>query len=99
MDLIRRAQSLGDHEWAETVDGAEAFDSWLQQTVALPEPGRAKQLTAWRTAPGADTCHDDTPDHFMPLLVAAGAATTALGTVIYRDRPAQKLPQSMFRFG
>jgi aromatic ring-opening dioxygenase catalytic subunit (LigB family) len=52
---------------------AETFDAWLR-TAALAEPAeRARQLTAWATAPAARQAHPR-EEHLLPLMVIAGAA-------------------------
>jgi len=98
MGLVRRAQSLSEKEIATALEATNAFDAWLEATVALPDAERRLAFAAWRDAPGASSAHD-TADHFIPLLVAAGAGAENRGAVMYRDRPVAGLAQSMFRFG
>jgi hypothetical protein len=74
------------------------FDAWLEATVALPDDERRRAFVGWRDAPGASDAHD-TDDHFVPLIVAAGAGAGHGGLVVYRDRPFAGIAQSMFRFG
>jgi len=65
-------------------DYAVAFDDWLADTIAQ---GKIEQLAAYRRqAPQAERNHPYPADHFLPLLVAAGAAATQpVGTRLYRD--------------
>lgn len=58
--------AVGDH----APDWVTAFDDWL---VAAVERGDEAALLAWTGAPHARANHP-TPEHFLPLLVAAGAA-------------------------
>ena len=50
------------------------FDAWLQETMAAPAPERDRRLAAWASAPSAREAHPRA-EHFLPLLVAAGAAS------------------------
>ena len=52
---------------------AEDFDRWTAETL---EAGDPMELCKWIEQPGARLCHP-TPDHWRPLLVAAGAAAGA----------------------
>ena len=77
---------------------AEDFDGWLNDAVTDPDPAaRAAALDAWRDAPGARACHP-TPEHLLPLMVAAGAAGDSTGTRTFHDRLLGK-PVSGFQFG
>ena len=54
---------------------AQAFDDWLQSTV---EQGYSESLINFeKTGPSAHRCHPWPAEHFLPLLVAQGAAGTA----------------------
>ncbi len=75
---------------------AEAFDTWLNAAVTDPAD-RDASLTAWRDAPGALAAHP-TPEHLLPLMVAAGAAAGEQATRVYADHVLGKA-QSGFRFG
>lgn len=77
-------------------DAAEAFDAWLEQTVADPA-ARDDRLSAWASAPGALQSHPE-PEHLLPLMVAAGAAGSDPGVRTYNERLLGK-PVSAFQFG
>lgn len=64
--------------------GSEEFDGWLQSTLTLPGDARASRLADWAAAPGAQLAHP-TPEHLIPLMVAAGASALP-GERIYRER-------------
>jgi len=75
------AASLG--EGAATDDWAREFGSWL--TDAVTRGDRASLLDYRKRAPYAERAHPY-PDHFMPLLVAFGAAGDgARGTVLHHS--------------
>ncbi len=77
---------------------AEAFDRWLLRAVTDRDAdARAAALTEWLKAPGARQSHP-TPEHLLPLLVAAGAAGRDVGRRTYTDRLMGK-PVSAFQFG
>ncbi len=77
---------------------AEEFDAWLGATVTVADPGqRDAGLKAWARAPGARASHP-TPEHLLPLMVAAGAAGSDLGRRTFNDRLMGK-PVSGFQFG
>ncbi|MGE5243509.1 MAG: DODA-type extradiol aromatic ring-opening family dioxygenase [Betaproteobacteria bacterium] len=81
----------------ESNQPSEAFDAWLNAAVAA-EPGeRAARLADWRAAPGARASHP-TPEHLLPLMVAAGAAGEDAGRSTYSDRLMGKA-LSGFQFG
>ncbi len=82
----------------EINQAAEAFDAWLDRTLAeRDETARAAKLQQWRDAPGARPCHP-TPEHLLPLLVAAGAAGDSPARRTYHDRLMGKAV-SGFQFG
>ena len=66
------------------LDGpARAFDTWLTQTLCASTPEqREVQLTHWSDAPSARLCHPR-EEHFLPLMVAVGAAGDAPGHQTY----------------
>jgi len=75
------AASLG--EGAATDDWAREFNSWL--TDAVTRGDRVSLLDYRQRAPYAERAHPY-PDHFMPLLVAFGAAGDgARGTVLHHS--------------
>lgn len=57
---------------------AEAFDCWLQAAVTTGD--NAALANFRRLAPEADRNHPYPAEHFLPLLVAAGAGTTPAGS-------------------
>jgi aromatic ring-opening dioxygenase catalytic subunit (LigB family) len=80
------------------VKPAEDFDQWLNEAVTSTyTKDRDAKLAKWLDAPGALACHP-TPEHLLPLMVAAGAAKGGRGTRIYSDRLLGK-PISGFQFG
>ena len=77
---------------------AEAFDQWLNDAVTASDiEARNQMLTDWLEAPGARESHP-TPEHLLPLMVAAGAAGGDIGRRTYHDRLLGK-PVSAFQFG
>jgi aromatic ring-opening dioxygenase catalytic subunit (LigB family)/uncharacterized membrane protein YphA (DoxX/SURF4 family) len=52
---------------------SEAFDTWLTQALAEPDPLRSRALIDWEAAPAARLSHPRA-EHLLPLMVAAGAA-------------------------
>lgn len=76
---------------------ATAFEAWL---VKACETGDVAALTSWlKSAPDGRYAHP-TPDHFMPLLVALGAAgANAKGRVIHRSWDYGSLAMTSFAFG
>lgn len=75
------------------------FDGWLTRTVAQSGPARSDTLRNWATAPSARSCHPR-EDHFIPLLVAAGAAETEPGVLHYHERTFMgSTTSSGYRFG
>jgi aromatic ring-opening dioxygenase catalytic subunit (LigB family) len=76
---------------------AEAFHAWLRETVESEPPLREARLAEWKYAPGAREAHP-TPEHLLPLMVAAGAAPTDAGRRTFEDRLMGK-PIAGFQFG
>jgi aromatic ring-opening dioxygenase catalytic subunit (LigB family) len=77
---------------------AEDFDRWLTEAVTDPDANtRDRKLAEWRHAPGARSSHP-TPEHLLPLLVAAGAAGPDRGRRTYHDHLLGKAV-SGFQFG
>jgi aromatic ring-opening dioxygenase catalytic subunit (LigB family) len=82
----------------ESNQPAEDFDVWLNEVLANKDAtDREAALAVWRSAPGARASHP-TPEHLLPLLVAAGAALGDSGRRTYSDRLLGK-PISGFQFG
>jgi len=82
----------------DTNVASEDFDRWLDAAVTGPGPeARAASLEEWKTAPGALACHP-TPEHLLPLMVAAGAAGDSPARRTYHDHLMGKAV-SGFQFG
>jgi len=65
-------------------DGAaQAFDTWLAQTVVAGPAERDARLADWSRAPAARLAHPR-EEHLLPLMVAAGAAGTDHGSLPWR---------------
>jgi aromatic ring-opening dioxygenase catalytic subunit (LigB family) len=62
---------------------SEVFDAWLRETVTLGAAERDRRLAAWSSAPSARKAHPR-EEHLIPLMVAAGAAGSDPGTVVFR---------------
>ncbi|MCJ2182879.1 dioxygenase [Novosphingobium sp. 1949] len=76
---------------------AAAFDAWLGSVLTMSDPEeRERALAQWQSAPFASVCHP-TPEHFLPLLVMAGAGEGSAGTRIY-NAPTLGNLQSAFSF-
>ncbi|QXQ07758.1 dioxygenase [Sphingosinicellaceae bacterium] len=75
---------------------AEAFDEWLRAAM-IDGQNRDSALLRWEDAPGARDAQPQ-EDHFLPLMVAAGAAYGEPGTVDFHGHALGK-PISGFRFG
>lgn len=67
------------------IPASAEFDQWLTNTCTLPPEQRTQALGQWQQAPRARTAHPR-EEHLLPLMVAAGAATTDSGQHIYRDQ-------------
>jgi aromatic ring-opening dioxygenase catalytic subunit (LigB family) len=77
---------------------AEDFDRWLNEAATGRSAAvRQTMLAEWRHAPGARAAHP-TPEHLLPLMVAAGAAGADAGRRTYHDRIMGKAI-SGFQFG
>jgi len=77
------------------------FDEWLTETiVATTGDERATRLTNWDKAPAARQAHPR-EDHFIPLLVAAGAAPDDPGIRTYHESGSLGgfTTSSAYRFG
>lgn len=76
------------------------FDAWLRATMAAPPPQRTDALLHWQTAAPHARLVQPTPDHFLPLHVALGAAESEPATLIYhQDDFFRRLSVSSFRLG
>ncbi len=61
------------------------FDGWLRETIGQPPEERHERLVGWSQAPAARVAHPR-EEHLLPLMVAAGAAGSDAGTIVFRDR-------------
>jgi 4,5-DOPA dioxygenase extradiol len=77
---------------------SEGFDAWLVKAACAATPQeRQSELVRWSAAPAARFAHPR-EEHLMPLMVAAGAAGSDLGTQVFSDR-IMGWQISGFRFG
>jgi aromatic ring-opening dioxygenase catalytic subunit (LigB family) len=77
-----------------------AFDAWLRAAMAAPPAQRTQALLDWEQAAPHALLVQPTPDHFLPLHVAVGAAESAPATLIYHeDSFFRRLSVSSFRLG
>lgn len=78
---------------------SDEFDRWLTAAVALPGPQRWQALAQWDEAPAARLSHPPAAEeHFLPLLVAAGAAGDDAGQRVFSDR-VMEVTLSAYCFG
>ncbi len=76
---------------------SEVFDGWLAETVSSSAEGRMQRLIDWEKAPAARAAHPR-EEHFLPLMVVAGAAEDGAGVVDFRGL-VNGLALSGYRFG
>jgi aromatic ring-opening dioxygenase catalytic subunit (LigB family) len=78
---------------------SQLFDQWLQQSlVENSAEERAERLLQWEAAPAARIAQPR-EDHLLPLHVAAGAADSDAGKMIYHEDHFMGVAASSFRFG
>ena len=78
---------------------SQAFDGWLDKALAAPPPERTRLLERWDTAPAARLAHPR-EDHFVPLMVALGAAEHEKATRVYHEQDFMGgVTASSYRFG
>jgi aromatic ring-opening dioxygenase catalytic subunit (LigB family) len=78
---------------------SEAFDAWLAQAMAAAPAQRSQQLREWASAPAARIAHPQ-EDHFIPLMVAVGAAEGEAAHRVYHERDFMGgVTASSYRFG
>jgi len=77
---------------------AEVFTRYLNEAIALEDVrSRDEKLLNWESAPRSRLAHPR-EDHLMPLLVAAGAASSDKGSVLFADT-IMKIPMTSYVFG
>lgn len=78
---------------------SQAFDGWLQATLAAGPAERSAKLARWTDAPAARLAHPQ-EDHLIPLMVAVGAAEDEKSSLVYHeDAFFGGVVVSSFRFG
>lgn len=83
---------------ADHVAQAERFDNWLKDTLESSDmKARDAQLEHWLDNPDAKACHYPTPEHFLPIMVAAGAGGDKAGKQVFKGIVMNK-PYSAFRW-
>jgi aromatic ring-opening dioxygenase catalytic subunit (LigB family) len=76
-----------------------AFDAWLDETLSNRPQERSKRLREWESAPSARLAHPE-EDHFIPLMVAVGAAEDEQATRVYHENDFMGgVTASSYRFG
>jgi aromatic ring-opening dioxygenase catalytic subunit (LigB family) len=80
-----------------SLERADQFDSWLNDTVTGDPAERDAKLAAWAAAPQARFAHPR-EEHLLPLMVAAGAAEGEPAQRVYADN-IMGAATSGFRFG
>ncbi len=84
--------------FAGSAEAADAFDGWLDETMALPDiTQRQARLTQWESAPGGQASHPRA-EHLIPLLTVAGAGGTDKARRDFHAHIGNK-PFACFRFG
>jgi len=83
----------------EARESSAAFDAWLDRALAAPADERVRRLQAWEQAPMARVSHP-TEDHFIPLMVALGAAESEAAHRVYHEEDFMGgVTASSYRFG
>lgn len=78
---------------------SEAFDGWLSAAMASQPHVRTQQVRDWARAPAARIAHPR-EDHFVPLMVALGAAEDEPAARVYHEREFMGgVTASSYRFG
>lgn len=76
-----------------------AFDAWLDEALNAPPQERTRNLERWEDAPAARIAHPQ-EDHFVPLMVALGAAEDEKATRVYHEDDFMGgVTASSYRFG
>ena len=78
---------------------SKAFGAWLDETLRAPAADRTRRLERWEDAPAARIAHPE-EDHFVPLMVALGAAEDETATRVYHEDDFMGgVTASSYRFG
>jgi aromatic ring-opening dioxygenase catalytic subunit (LigB family) len=81
------------------VSQAKAFDGWLKETLETANTAeRDERLAHWWDNADARACHFPTPEHFLPIMVAAGAGGETAGKQVFQGIVMDK-PYSGYRWG
>lgn len=101
--IVILASGLSWHNLRRMGPGAResstAFDAWLADTLSSPPEQRTRKLLEWERAPAARESHP-TEDHFIPLMVAIGAAEDEPAAPIYHEENFMGgVTASSYRFG
>lgn len=81
------------------VTQAKSFDAWLKETLESSDVAtRDDRLQHWWDNADARACHFPTPEHFLPVMVAAGAGTGDEGRQVFQGVVMGK-PYSGYRWG
>lgn len=84
---------------AQAQDASKRFDDWLQQVMHADAAARTAGLVDWERAPAARLAHPQ-EEHFIPSMVALGAAEADAATVTYHENTFfGGVTASSFRFG
>jgi aromatic ring-opening dioxygenase catalytic subunit (LigB family) len=80
-------------------ESSSAFDAWLSQALAASPAERTRRLKAWEQAPAARVSHPS-EDHFIPLMIAVGAAEADAAHRVYHEEGFMGgVTASSYRFG
>jgi aromatic ring-opening dioxygenase catalytic subunit (LigB family) len=83
----------------KTLRYSAIFDDWLQQCLNYAPAERWQRLCDWRCAHSSKLAHP-TPEHFLPLLVALGAADGEVATKTYAENDyVENITLSGYQFG
>jgi aromatic ring-opening dioxygenase catalytic subunit (LigB family) len=78
---------------------SQSFDAWLDKALAAPGEERTGLLERWDAAPAARLAHPR-EDHFVPLMVAVGAAEHEKSARVYHEQDFMGgVTASSYRFG
>jgi aromatic ring-opening dioxygenase catalytic subunit (LigB family) len=78
---------------------SQAFDAWLDASLAASPAERSQRLRDWAAAPAARLAHPE-EDHLVPLMVAVGAAEGDSATRVYHEDDFMGgVTASSYRFG